>query len=92
MIAVRAGRREDGTLLAELDLMTPLGRERLDCRPSDGIVLALRMPSRPSSWSTNALLEDAGDVAPADPVATTGSLEERAPAGGAGPGSDQIGT
>ena len=44
VIAVRLVGREEGNLLAELDLMTPAGRERVDCRPSDGIVLALRMP------------------------------------------------
>ena len=41
VIAVRLVGRDEGNLLAELDLMTPAGRERVDCRPSDGIVLAL---------------------------------------------------
>ena len=44
VIAVRLTGRENGNYLAELDLMTPPGRERVPCRPSDGIVLALRMP------------------------------------------------
>ena len=44
VIAVRLVGREEGNLLAELDLMAPGGRERVDCRPSDGLVLALRMP------------------------------------------------
>ena len=37
-----AHRRAGGVFHAELDLMTPAGPRRLDCRPSDGIVLALR--------------------------------------------------
>ena len=56
--------REEGTLLAELDLMTPGGRERVDCRPSDGIVLALRMPVPAPILVDERLLEDLGDLAP----------------------------
>jgi uncharacterized protein len=44
VIAVRLIGREQGNYLAELDLMAPNGRERISCRPSDGLVLALRMP------------------------------------------------
>jgi hypothetical protein len=42
VIAVRVTGARDGTLLAELDLMTPRGREVLDCRPTDGIAVAIR--------------------------------------------------
>ena len=59
--------REEGTLLAELDLMTPNGRERADCRPSDGIVLALRMPVPAPILVDDRLLEQVGDVVPLDP-------------------------
>jgi len=44
--------------------MTPGGREVLDCRPSDGIVLALRMPVPAPILVDERLLDDAGDVAP----------------------------
>jgi len=64
VIAVRLVGREEGTLLAELDLMTPGGRERVDCRPSDGIVLALRMPVPAPILVDERLLEDLGDLAP----------------------------
>jgi bifunctional DNase/RNase len=64
IIAVRLIGREEGTLLAELDLMTPGGRERVDCRPSDGLVLALRMPVPAPILADERLLETFGDVAP----------------------------
>ncbi|HWF16782.1 MAG TPA: bifunctional nuclease domain-containing protein [Acidimicrobiales bacterium] len=64
VIAVRLVGREDGNLLAELDLMTPAGRERIDCRPSDGLVLALRMPVPAPVLVDERLLEEGGDVAP----------------------------
>ena len=44
IVAARITRYDGGVFYAELDLMTPGGRVRGDCRPSDGIVLALRMP------------------------------------------------
>jgi uncharacterized protein len=62
VIAVRLVAREEGNLLAELDLMTPAGREQVDCRPSDGIVLALRMPVPAPILVDERLLEQAGDV------------------------------
>jgi len=64
IIAVRLTGRESGNYLAELDLMTPQGRERLACRPSDGLVLALRMPMPAPVLADERLLEQAGDVAP----------------------------
>ncbi|HEY6429609.1 MAG TPA: bifunctional nuclease family protein [Acidimicrobiales bacterium] len=64
VVAVRLVGREEGNYLAELDLMTPGGRERVDCRPSDGIVLALRMPVAAPVLVDERLLEDPGDVAP----------------------------
>ncbi len=63
--AVRLVGRENGNLLAELDLMTPGGRERVDCRPSDGLVLALRTPAPAPVLVDERLLAGAGDVAPA---------------------------
>jgi bifunctional DNase/RNase len=64
VIAVRLVGREEGNYLAELDLMTPGGRERVDCRPSDGIVLALRMPVAAPILVDERLLQEGGDVAP----------------------------
>jgi uncharacterized protein len=64
VVAVRLVGREEGNYLAELDLMTPGGRERVDCRPSDGIILALRMPVPAPILVDERLLEEGGDVAP----------------------------
>jgi bifunctional DNase/RNase len=36
----------------------------IDCRPSDGLVLALRMPVPAPVLVDERLLEDGGDVAP----------------------------
>ena len=44
--------------------MTPSGREQLDCRPSDGIILALRMPVPAPILVDVRLLEQVGDVGP----------------------------
>lgn len=74
VIAVRLTGREDGNLLAELDLMTPSGRERVDCRPSDGLVLALRMPVPAPILVDERLLEDAADVVPQDDSGSPGVI------------------
>jgi len=79
VIALRLTGREEGNLLAELDLMTPGGRERVDCRPSDGIVLALRMPVPAPILVDERLLDQVGDVVPFTQTATQQP-----------PGSDQI--
>jgi bifunctional DNase/RNase len=42
VIAARIVRFEEGIFYAELDLMTPRGREVFDCRTSDALILALR--------------------------------------------------
>jgi bifunctional DNase/RNase len=45
---VRLTGARDGAIHAELDLMGPRGHEVLDCRPSDGIALAVRQsPAAP---------------------------------------------
>ena len=64
VIAVRLIGREQGNYLAELDLMAPNGRERLSCRPSDGLVLAQRMPVPAPILVDERLLEGSGDVVP----------------------------
>jgi len=42
VIAARIVRYEGGVFYAELDLMTPRGREVIDCRTSDALAMALR--------------------------------------------------
>jgi bifunctional DNase/RNase len=64
VIAVRLVGRENGNYLAELDIMAPEGRERIACRPSDGLVLALRMPVSAPILVDERLLEGSGDVVP----------------------------
>jgi bifunctional DNase/RNase len=57
IVAVRLTGTKEGTMLAELDLMTPRGHEVLDCRPTDGIALALRQPSVSPILCAESLLE-----------------------------------
>jgi bifunctional DNase/RNase len=64
VIAVRLIGRDQGNYLAELDLMAPNGRERIPCRPSDGLVLALRMPVPAPILVDERLLEQSDDVVP----------------------------
>jgi hypothetical protein len=64
LIAVRLIGRDGGNYLAELDFMAPHGRERIPCRPSDGLVLALRMPVPAPVLVDQRLLEESGDVVP----------------------------
>jgi hypothetical protein len=64
VISVRLTGRDEGNLVAELELMTPMGREIVDCRPSDGLVLGLRMPVPAPVLVDERLLEDGDDVAP----------------------------
>jgi hypothetical protein len=64
MIAVRLTGRDQGNYVAELDVMAPTGRERIVCRPSDGLVLALRMPVTAPILVDERLLEQSGDVVP----------------------------
>jgi uncharacterized protein len=68
VIAVRVTGREQGNYLAELDLMASTGRERVACRPSDGLVLALRMPVPAPILVDERLLESTADVVPQEPV------------------------
>ena len=71
VVSVRVIGREEGNLLAELDLMTPSGALSVDCRPSDGFVLALRMPVPAPILVDERLLEDSGDVEPYERRSTT---------------------
>jgi len=62
IVAVRLVGRTSGTYLAELDLMSPRGREVVPCRPSDGIVLALRQTVPAPVLADERLLLGSGDV------------------------------
>ncbi len=74
--AVRIVGRQAGVYQAELDLAggagsgsagsggVGSGRERLSCRPSDGIILALRQPVRAPILVDDRLVEETGDVEP----------------------------
>jgi hypothetical protein len=64
VIAVRLVGRQNGNYVAELDLMAPHGRERVPCRASDGLVMALRMPVAAPILVDERLLADGGDVVP----------------------------
>jgi bifunctional DNase/RNase len=64
VIAVRLIGRENGNYLAELDFMAPDGRERIPCRASDGLILALRMPVKAPILADERLLETSADVVP----------------------------
>ena len=62
VVAVRLVGRLGATYLAELDLMAARGREVLSCRPSDGLVLALRQPTPAPVLADERLLDGEGDV------------------------------
>jgi len=64
VVAVRMTGRRAGTYLAELDLMGPRGKAVLDCRPSDGFILALRQGVPAPVLADERLLASGGDVAP----------------------------
>jgi bifunctional DNase/RNase len=63
VVAVRLVGRRGAVYQAELDLMSARGREVLDCRPSDGITLALRQPVPAPVLADDRLLDEFGDVA-----------------------------
>jgi hypothetical protein len=67
VVALRLVGRENGNYLAELDLQAPAGRQRVACRPSDGLVLAMRMPVAAPIVVDERLLTEAGDVVPYSP-------------------------
>jgi uncharacterized protein len=62
--AVRLTGRQGTVYLAEIDLMSSRGRQVLECRPSDGITLALRQPVPAPILADERLLAEAGDVTP----------------------------
>ncbi len=65
VVAVRLVGRRGGTYLAELDLTGPNGRQVLDCRPTDGLTLVLRLPVPAPVLADERLFDEEGDVDPA---------------------------
>jgi bifunctional DNase/RNase len=57
VIAARIVRYEAGVFHAELDLMTPKGRQVFDCRTSDAIAMALRQNSPAPILCSEEVLE-----------------------------------
>ena len=68
VLAVRLVGRVGPTYLAELELVGGHGRERLSCRPSDGICLALRQRVPAPVLADDRLFTQVGDVLPEEPV------------------------
>jgi uncharacterized protein len=57
VVAVRLTGERGGTILAELDVMGPRGHEVIDCRPTDGIAVALRLKVKAPILAADALYE-----------------------------------
>jgi uncharacterized protein len=57
VIAARIVRYEGGVFYAEIDLMTPRGREVFDCRTSDALSMALRQSVPAPILCAEAVLE-----------------------------------
>lgn len=62
VIAAKIVAHEAGIFYAELDLMTPRGREVLDCRTSDALILALRQPVVAPILCLESILEPFSDA------------------------------
>jgi len=57
IVAVRITRYDSGVFFAELDLMTPRGREVFDCRTSDALILATRQGVRAPVLCAESVLQ-----------------------------------
>lgn len=75
VLAVRLVGRIGATYLAELDLVGGHGRERLSCRPSDGICLALRQRVPAPVLADDRLFTQVGDVLPDETVEPEEALQ-----------------
>ena len=64
VVTVRLVGRRGGTYLAEMVLAGPRGVVTLPCRPSDGLILALRQVVPAPVVADERLLEASGDVSP----------------------------
>ncbi len=61
VVAARIVRVDGGVFYAEIDLMSPRGREVIDCRTSDAIILALRQRVTSPILCAEDVLADAND-------------------------------
>jgi bifunctional DNase/RNase len=57
IVAARITRYDGGVFYAELDLMTPRGREIFDCRTSDALILATRQGVRAPVLCAESVLQ-----------------------------------
>jgi hypothetical protein len=57
IVAARITRYDGGVFYAELDLMTPRGREVFDCRTSDALILATRQGVRAPVLCAESVLQ-----------------------------------
>jgi uncharacterized protein len=57
IVAARITRYDNGVFYAELDLMTPRGREIFDCRTSDALILATRQGVRAPVLCAESVLQ-----------------------------------
>jgi bifunctional DNase/RNase len=57
IVAARITRYDNGVFYAELDLMTPRGREVFDCRTSDALILATRQGVRAPVLCAESVLQ-----------------------------------
>ncbi|MGB8195684.1 MAG: bifunctional nuclease family protein [Acidimicrobiales bacterium] len=57
VVAARITRYDNGVFYAELDLMTPRGREIFDCRTSDALILATRQGVRAPVLCAESVLQ-----------------------------------
>ena len=62
VIAAKIVRHEAGIFYAELDLMTPRGREVVDCRTSDALIVALRQTVVAPILCLESILESFNDA------------------------------
>jgi hypothetical protein len=58
IVAARITRYDGGVFYAELDLMTPRGREVFDCRTSDALILATRQGVRAPVLCAESVLQN----------------------------------
>ncbi|MDA8309538.1 MAG: DUF151 domain-containing protein [Actinomycetota bacterium] len=79
ILAVRLTGRVGATYLAELELLGASGRQVLQCRPSDGICLALRQRVPAPVLCDERLFSSSGDVLP---EGLAGDASPEGPAGG----------
>ncbi|MGH8995360.1 MAG: bifunctional nuclease family protein, partial [Acidimicrobiales bacterium] len=64
--AVRLVGRRAGVVMAEIEMTSPRGHEKLSCRPTDAVTLAIRQPVAAPILVDRRLFSAVGDVEPED--------------------------